>query len=74
MHFLSQRPVDGDVVADGLDQLTGYVSQGLVAQDLDGVVVDFQCVVEGQLVFSNTPFLIRGTLYEQYRPDKSTPI
>ena len=31
-------------------------------------------VVEGQYVFSNTPFLIRGTIYEQYRPDQSTPI
>ena len=33
-YVLPQRPVDGDVAADGLDQLLSYGAESLVAQDL----------------------------------------
>ncbi len=47
----AERPVDGDVVADGVDEFAGDVAQGFVAEDLDGAVVGFERVVEGQFVF-----------------------
>ena len=47
----TERPVDGNVVADGVDKLAGDVPQRLVAQDLHGAVVGLQSVVEGKLVF-----------------------
>ena len=49
-HVLSQGPVDGDVAANRLDELAGDVAQGLVAEDLDGAVVDAEGVLERQLV------------------------
>ena len=47
----SERSVDGDVVANGIDKLAGDVPQRLVAQDLHRAVVGLQSVVEGKLVF-----------------------
>jgi len=43
---LLDGPVDGDVPADGLDQFAGDRLEGVVAEDLDGVVVGFEGVVE----------------------------
>ena len=43
----AQVPVDGGV--DGFDELTGDGAEGVVAEDLDGGVVGFQGVVEGEL-------------------------
>ena len=47
---LAQGPVDGDVASDGRDELAGDAAQRLVAQNLDGAVVDPERVVEGELV------------------------
>jgi hypothetical protein len=45
-------PVVGHVAVQGYDQVAGDGAQGVVAEDLDGAVVDAQGVVEGELVFA----------------------
>ena len=47
----AEGPVDRDVVADGVDEFAGDVAKGFVAEDLDGAVVGFEGVVEGEVVF-----------------------
>src|SRR5271166_3624506 len=54
---LFHGPVDGDVVPHGLDQLTGDSAEGFITQDFDGAVVDFQGIVEGQLVVGQAKVL-----------------
>lgn len=53
-------PVGGDVVADGVDEFTGYVAEGLVAEDLHGAVVGLERVVEGEFVLRKSQLLAAG--------------
>ena len=56
-YILAERPVDGDVAPDGLDELAGDVSERLVSEHLDCAVIGLQCVVEGQLVLGQSELL-----------------
>ena len=57
----AQGPVDGDVAADGAYQFPGEVATGLVAQHLDGAVVGFEGVVEGDFVVGKPELIATST-------------
>ena len=61
-HVLAQRLVDPDIVPNGLNQLAGHFSQGLVAEHLHGAVVRLKPkrVVEGQFVLREPQPLAPG--------------
>ena len=59
-HVLAQRPVDGDVAADGLDQFARNGAQRLVAEYLHRAIVGFQRVVERDLVVRQPERLAAG--------------
>lgn len=58
-------PVDGDVFAHRFDQLPRDGAEGFVAQDLDGAVVGFEGVVEGELVGGEPELLAAGACCAQ---------
>jgi hypothetical protein len=47
---VADRPVDGHILADSIDQFAGNHLEGVVAKDLDGAVVGLQGVVECQFI------------------------
>ncbi len=49
-HVLSLGPVDGDVAANGIDEVAGNLFEGFITEDLDGAVVHFKSIVEGEFV------------------------
>lgn len=46
-YVFTNGPVDGDAAAYRLDQLLGDQPQRVIAEHLDGAIVDLQCVVKG---------------------------
>ena len=66
---LAQGPVDGDVAADGRDQLAGDAAEGLVAEHLHRAVVDAERVVEGKLVVRETEGFAAGAGFAQLARD-----
>ena len=51
-HVLADGPIDRDVGADRRDQLPGDGAEGIIAEDLDGAVVGFEGVVEGDFIIA----------------------
>ena len=58
--ILPQRPVDRNIAPHIVDQLTGYSTEGFVAQHLHRAVVGLQRIVEGQFVIGETELLATG--------------
>lgn len=48
---LPQRSVNGDILSDGVHQLSGDGLEGDITQDLHRTVIDLKGVIEGQFVF-----------------------
>ena len=61
-HVLPQRPVDGYVVTDGLDQLLGYGAERVIAQHLYGAIIGLKGVVEGEFVIGQSEFFTAGSI------------
>lgn len=60
-YVLAQRPVDGHIVSDRLDELAGDIPERVVPEYLNRTVVRLQRIVEGQFVVGKpqpfAPFL-----------------
>lgn len=54
-HILSKCPVDGNVLPDGVDQLTGDAAKSFISKHGDGAIIRFQRVIEGEFVVRQPP-------------------